>query len=141
MLPIAENAAAERIQRNILNFTDAVGLTGNLEIVDTDMEVLVIRDNSKPEDTEGAYIEISVEEVILKADTPENIQAIINVINTDRAPIVLNGITRIVGYYSRVNNWNKSKIGELRDRVSGTYGLTTGKPKHQHNRLEAIDAL
>ncbi|NQT95962.1 MAG: anaerobic ribonucleoside-triphosphate reductase [Candidatus Omnitrophica bacterium] len=26
------------------------------------------------------------------------------------------GITRIVGYYSRVNNWNKSKIGELADR-------------------------
>ena len=26
------------------------------------------------------------------------------------------GITRIVGYYSKVNNWNKSKLGELVDR-------------------------
>ena len=26
------------------------------------------------------------------------------------------GITRIVGYYSRTDNWNLSKIGELRDR-------------------------
>jgi len=26
------------------------------------------------------------------------------------------GITRIVGYYSRVDNWNKSKKGELKDR-------------------------
>jgi len=26
------------------------------------------------------------------------------------------GVTRIVGYYSRVNNWNKSKLGELEDR-------------------------
>ncbi len=26
------------------------------------------------------------------------------------------GMTRIVGYYSRVNNWNKSKLGELEDR-------------------------
>ena len=31
----------------------------------------------------------------------------------------LQGVTRIVGYYSRVSNWNKSKIGELRDRQSG----------------------
>jgi hypothetical protein len=33
----------------------------------------------------------------------------------------LEGITRIVGYYSRVSNWNKSKIGELRDRRVGNY--------------------
>jgi ribonucleoside-triphosphate reductase (formate) len=26
------------------------------------------------------------------------------------------GMTRIVGYYSRINNWNKSKLGELTDR-------------------------
>ncbi len=26
------------------------------------------------------------------------------------------GMTRIVGYYSRINNWNKSKLGELGDR-------------------------
>lgn len=26
------------------------------------------------------------------------------------------GITRVVGYYSRIKNWNKSKLGELADR-------------------------
>jgi ribonucleoside-triphosphate reductase len=26
------------------------------------------------------------------------------------------GMTRIVGYYSHINNWNKSKLGELADR-------------------------
>ncbi|MCX6377184.1 MAG: hypothetical protein NTU88_14335, partial [Armatimonadetes bacterium] len=31
------------------------------------------------------------------------------------------GITRIVGYYSRINNWNNSKLGELRDRQRGDY--------------------
>ena len=31
----------------------------------------------------------------------------------------LQGVTRIVGYYSRVSNWNKSKIGELKDRQAG----------------------
>jgi len=28
------------------------------------------------------------------------------------------GMTRIVGYYSHINNWNKSKLGELADRRS-----------------------
>ena len=36
-------------------------------------------------------------------------------------------MTRIVGYYSRVSNWNKSKLGELADRRTGqkqgTYGV------------------
>lgn len=31
------------------------------------------------------------------------------------------GVTRIVGYFSRVNNWNLSKIGELKDRQKGNY--------------------
>lgn len=35
--------------------------------------------------------------------------------------IRVNGVTRIVGYYSRVQNWNKAKIGELRDRRQGNY--------------------
>ncbi len=34
------------------------------------------------------------------------------------------GITRIVGYFSRVSNWNKSKLGELRDRRQGNYSLS-----------------
>lgn len=34
------------------------------------------------------------------------------------------GITRIVGYYSRVNNWNKSKKSELADRHKGSYKLS-----------------
>jgi len=34
------------------------------------------------------------------------------------------GITRIVGYFSRVNNWNKSKLGELADRQRGNYQMS-----------------
>jgi ribonucleoside-triphosphate reductase len=33
------------------------------------------------------------------------------------------GVTRIVGYFSRVSNWNKSKLAELRDRHRGNYSL------------------
>lgn len=35
----------------------------------------------------------------------------------------LTHMTRIVGYYSRVNNWNKSKLGELKDRHVGDYAI------------------
>jgi len=31
------------------------------------------------------------------------------------------GLTRIVGYFSRIKNWNKSKLGELNDRRKGNY--------------------
>ncbi|GEM_PF-561030 len=32
-------------------------------------------------------------------------------------------MTRIVGYYSKVQNWNKSKLGELKDRHTGNYAV------------------
>jgi len=34
------------------------------------------------------------------------------------------GMTRIVGYFSRISNWNKSKLGELKDRHRGNYSLS-----------------
>ena len=30
-------------------------------------------------------------------------------------------MSRIVGYYSKINNWNPSKLGELEDRRKGDY--------------------
>jgi ribonucleoside-triphosphate reductase len=33
------------------------------------------------------------------------------------------GVTRIVGYFSRTDNWNKSKLGELTDRRHGNYAV------------------
>lgn len=58
---------------------------------------------------------------------------------------VLN-ITRIVGYYSRIQNFNKSKVGELRDRI---YGRTKGgyyvngglNQSSNHDALEAVNSL
>jgi hypothetical protein len=50
--------------------------------------------------------------------------------------LVVNGrdvihITRVCGYYSRVSNWNKSKVGELKDRHNGNYGVTDGKQEEK----------
>ena len=36
---------------------------------------------------------------------------------------VMKNITRIVGYYSELQNWNASKLAELRDRRNGNYGI------------------
>ncbi|MEM0475385.1 MAG: anaerobic ribonucleoside-triphosphate reductase [Candidatus Norongarragalinales archaeon] len=33
------------------------------------------------------------------------------------------GISRVVGYFSRINNWNKSKLAEFRDRQRGNYAV------------------
>ena len=40
-----------------------------------------------------------------------------------REPQVLQHMTRVVGYFSRVENWNKSKVGELKDRQKGNYSV------------------
>lgn len=141
----------EGIEERLSIFIEAVELSSNLEIIgtafpsDTDngqcKEVFVIRDYSKPEGIEGAYVEVSIDEIVKKITDHDKAQEFLRVIQNDRAPIVLNGITRIVGYYSRVNNWNKSKVGELRDRANGRYGLTTEKPVFQEERLKMIDSL
>ena len=33
------------------------------------------------------------------------------------------GISRVVGYFSRINNWNKSKTAEFKDRQKGNYSV------------------
>jgi len=36
---------------------------------------------------------------------------------------VLSHMTRVVGYFSKVENWNRSKVGELKGRQRGDYSL------------------
>ena len=40
-----------------------------------------------------------------------------------REPKILGIMTRVVGYYSKVENWNKSKLGELKGRHGGDYRI------------------
>lgn len=46
------------------------------------------------------------------------------VIMGTRQAQTLDHITRIVGYFSKTKNWNKSKIGELADRREGDYSVS-----------------
>ncbi len=34
------------------------------------------------------------------------------------------GISRVVGYFSRINNWNKSKQAEFKSRQKGNYDIS-----------------
>ena len=56
-------------------------------------------------------------------NTPKNTQTLIDILVGKQEPKVLFHLTRVVGYYSRTDNWNASKIGELADRHAGNYAI------------------
>jgi hypothetical protein len=45
------------------------------------------------------------------------------VLTGKREARLMTHLTRIVGYYSRVQNWNRSKLAELKDRHAGAYSV------------------
>ncbi|MFW6151611.1 MAG: anaerobic ribonucleoside-triphosphate reductase [Verrucomicrobiota bacterium] len=48
------------------------------------------------------------------------------------------GETRVVGYFSKIENWNKSKrYGELKDRHKGRYTLATARGKQVKRKVSA----
>lgn len=48
-----------------------------------------------------------------------------------REPHVLVHMTRVCGYFSRIESWGKSKIGELKGRITGLYGLEGDRPSRE----------
>ena len=115
-----ENVVTDKIGE----FVEKVEGSERFEVVGTDKDdsVLVLSDTTKKDGIYGRYIEVGVEEILTAP-----LKDIWDVIANNRKKIVLHGVTRIVGYYSRTHNWNKSKVGELRDRIvsreHGGYGF------------------
>lgn len=151
---LKENEVDEQVEKALALFAETVDLSADLEIIGTSFpkgendepdttkgEVFVIRDHNKPEGIEGAYVEVSIDEVISKVISIDKAQEFVSVIQNDRKPVVLHGVTRIVGYYSKLTSWNRSKIGEIRDRAAGTYGVDSSSQRHQKDRLETINAM
>jgi hypothetical protein len=56
----------------------------------------------------------------LDRNAPEDIRS---VLAGEREPRVLRHMSRIVGYFSVIENWNQSKVGELRARRRGNYDV------------------
>jgi len=53
----------------------------------------------------------------------EGIKKLPDIQPIDKALPNLDYVTRIVGYYSKIQNWNPSKQGELIERGMGKYGI------------------
>jgi hypothetical protein len=45
------------------------------------------------------------------------------VLTGKRNAVIMIHISRVVGYYGQIRNWNSSKLAELRDRQRGDYAL------------------
>jgi len=54
-------------------------------------------------------------------------ETLYDVMSGKREPSVLQHMSRVVGYFSKTENWNPSKIGELKDRQDGDYKLEESK--------------
>ena len=97
-------------------FTLAIDMSDRLNLLGLDEkeENFIIRDTKYAEDSPESCIMVSVDEVIKKP-----LKCIMGVLNEERGYIEVHGYTRIVGYNARVHNFNKSKVGEQRDRIKG----------------------
>ncbi|GAF98113.1 unnamed protein product, partial [marine sediment metagenome] len=127
------------LTKSIEEFVSAVERTSNLTIVhegqnEEGNDILVIENSDIDKTLEGHQCEVDVSEIFAVVKDCRSAQEFIDVINLDRKGCVLDGVTRIVGYYSRTANWNKSKIGELRDRQKGNY---TSDPRYGKKHAEA----
>jgi len=97
-----------------------------------DLEWLGAREGRTSEEDEvlvgnratGAKFAVSVRAVL--GHTWEELFA---VLSGARQPRIMTHITRIVGYFSQVENWNRSKLAELRDRHAGRYAVPEVGPR------------
>lgn len=128
-------------------FVDGIEAHENLELVAENRKsdgsgdtVLVVHDNRLAEDVEGHQVTVELSEIFSAIKDEKSAQRFVAVVAREESPIKLNGITRIVGYYSRTQNWNKSKVGELRDRAKGQYGRSDFQEEHAEERMAVIDS-
>ena len=128
--PCCEAVEAEEVksllEKKLETFEDMCNLSGIVEIdgITDEGKIKVLNHSSRE-----AY-EIDVDTIV---KTP--IKDLMLALETG-VHIRLFGITRIVGYLSRVNNWNSSKIAELRDRRKGNYWENQ---RTNSERLELLD--
>ena len=73
------------------------------------------------EDLQSGYKTTFTVPVILENDWP----ALLDIALGKKSIAPLYHVTRIVGYYSRIENWNKSKLRELADRRRGNYAVAS----------------
>ena len=115
----------KHIECKLIAFDTAIAESNELEIDGVSLDGKAIKDVTQGSkikvlnhQTKDAY-EVDIDSIVR---TP--LKDLILALKTGEL-IRLHGVTRIVGYYSRIHNWNKSKIRELQDRHKGNYGVGT----------------
>ncbi|MEE9215089.1 MAG: hypothetical protein V3U54_09910 [Thermodesulfobacteriota bacterium] len=103
--------------------------------VNDEKDLVVVEDTSKDEGIYGKFIEIPIKELM------KPIEQLMDVLNLKRKDLVLDGISRIVGYYSRISNWNSSKKSEIHDRILGRYEGGYGFNGSEVNYKQLDEAL
>ncbi len=153
-----DRAIMKTEEQNILRFVEAVERDEDLELLGTNADVIIAEDGIKKyhidelfvlrdkridkglvgvSEAAGSHPKMEIVEVMKKCTTEDRVKHILGCLKGEENSIRLQGITRIVGYYSRVHSWNKSKIGELRDRGEGVYKFKGGQTETQ-GRHQAI---
>ena len=114
-------------------FFDAVEQHDDLEGVgvDYDKQEVIVRHKSSKHCT-TAHVS-----AIEQCEWPE----IEEILTLQREPRVLYHMTRVVGYFSRIENWSISKLGELKDRVRGDYSCGTLGRSDVAATLATIDSV
>ena len=122
-------------------FVDGIEEHEDLEIIGEENSIFIVQNNALSDRTLGHQVNVELEGIIKDCTSKKKVAEFIKCILGDRQGHVLNGITRIVGYYSRMSNWNKSKIGELRDRNQKNYRVEEGKIDFDDVRRKTIDRM
>lgn len=144
------NGTMENIYlESITRFVDEIEKIENLTIVaeveggscDGNSDILVIENSNVAKSEEGHQITVELPEIFAKCGDDKQAARFAGVVNCTENPIAVEGVSRIVGYYSRVTNWNKSKVGELRDRQKGQYGTGNHVKQFSGESLQAVNAL
>ncbi len=95
-----------------------------------------LRDTTKEYGEDNSCVDIPVDEILRVS--PKQILA---VARQERSDVVCRAYTRVVGYYSQVNNWNQGKQAELLDRHNGNYTSRGFVNKNQEESSAAVERM
>ena len=107
---------------NIKDFVININKHNDLKLID-----VIFEDKNNPcEDyiiVESPNINIQFKINISECINKYTWEEIEDVLTGKRDEKVLKHISRVVGYYSNIDGWNDSKLGELKDRQKGNYKI------------------
>lgn len=105
-----------------------MNLTGFMQNVDEHPELTGVDIILADEPDEDAFVILHKKgkigyRVLVDTVQQETWETLEPILTGQRQAEALYHISRVVGYFSRLENWNQSKLGEHKDRMKGNYGI------------------